>query len=88
MTTGLNKVVTYFVCWFSLWLSGNQRLQEVQNIVGSELDHWLLVQEFLDDISSFAEGTISRLAAKQSKKHLLNYFLLGIFLKQAQLKFF
>lgn len=68
--SSLNNSVTH-ACWVSGWLFRNQRMQEVENVVGSEPDHRLLFQEIPDEVGSFAEGTHSRLTwGEGSKKSL------------------
>lgn len=72
-------ILPYLVCWRCLRLRGNQRLQEVENIVGSEPCHRLLLQEIPDDTGCLADWTNFRLAEKQVRIYMysqLYYFSL------------
>lgn len=69
-----------YACWVISWLFRNQQMQEVENIVGSEPDHWLLFQEIPDDVSSFAEGTHSSLTWEEGSKRSFKLYNNSIFL--------
>lgn len=55
----------YLVCARGLRLAGDQRLQEVLNIIGSEPGHRLLLKEILDDIRCLADGADGRVTEQE-----------------------
>ena len=63
----IHIILAYLVCSCCLRLAGDQRLQEILDIVRSEPGHRLLLQELLDDFCCLAQGTAARVTESRTR---------------------